>query len=74
MSSHKVIFTSLVILFTCVSILYAGTDANERTGLFGKEFHNPTPWLELSGDFRFYSEYQNIHSGFQNKNRSEVTW
>jgi alginate export protein len=68
MSSYKMLFAITVVLFVCVGISFASGDTDERTGLFGEEFHNPTPWLELSGDFRFRARYQNLQNGFQNKN------
>ena len=69
MNSYKMLFAITVVLFACVGISFAAadTDTNERTGLFGEKFHNPTPWLELSGDFRFRARYQNLPGGFQNK-------
>ncbi|MBN1456936.1 MAG: alginate export family protein [Sedimentisphaerales bacterium] len=71
MNSYKILFAITVVLFACVGISSAAEDTDERTGLFGEKFHNPAPWLELSGDFRFRTRYQNIYGGFQNKQRPD---
>lgn len=71
MHARRIVLVATIVLFAGTGILSAVEVSKEKTSLFGDEFHNPASWLELSGDFRFRTEYQNLYDGYQDKNRSD---